>query len=238
MKLLENPLVLKYFGCGTESGSCNGPHVCIDMRARRVIEAMEQQIKKGEKFLWSFDDGKTWEEHIVTGAEDDKIFHPFNLRLPDRFQPPVEQKTCCTYSVTNMNNVEPGSVVEICQSCFAHITKPTEKKDCCYIRCGCDRACGECAANLAKQAEKAVLDKTKANEYLLPVPPEEEKCPDSWNLGHDRTDCPRCKPPLPKAVEENIEDVMKFHVCAMGQREYCNLRALLRELVDLARKEK
>ncbi len=80
MTLLNNELVLKYFG-GHDGKHIDG--MCDDLIALRVIQAMQEPIKKGEKYL-------IWDS-ITSFVKEDESFSTLgpgvvSLRLPDRFQ--------------------------------------------------------------------------------------------------------------------------------------------------------
>ena len=88
MNLLENELIKKYFGCykkdcqnrGDEEMACN------------VLHAMQEPIKKGDKFLFN-ERVDIWTEQ--TENCEDNYFHPFRLRLPDAFQEKKEESLPC-----------------------------------------------------------------------------------------------------------------------------------------------
>lgn len=80
MNILDNELVRKYF--------YEGDHYLM---TDRILEAMQQPIKKGDKYLNLFISGEIL-EHVSEYAFP--AFHSWALRLPDRFQPKdeVEEK--------------------------------------------------------------------------------------------------------------------------------------------------
>lgn len=80
--ILENELVRKYFGCNPE---LNYPHDCQALMALRVLTAMQEPIKKGERYLDVLRD-LTIDERV---AETDWGIglHMGYLRLPSQFQP-------------------------------------------------------------------------------------------------------------------------------------------------------
>lgn len=91
--LLGNELVKKYFGYKPgEIIPCNNPQTFYveERMAYRILQAMSEPIKKGEKYLLS-NRLKEVTEH--EGQIDYGTWHPVALRLPDRFQPPPEQKS-------------------------------------------------------------------------------------------------------------------------------------------------
>jgi hypothetical protein len=83
VSLLENELVRRFFGECEDHLGCNR-----DCMSRHILDAMQQPIKKGERYL--FHNGEKLTEFTVTGAEADEPFHPLLLRLPDKFQPKQE----------------------------------------------------------------------------------------------------------------------------------------------------
>lgn len=88
--ILGNPLVLKYF-C-VESGPD-----CKENMALRVLEATQEPVKIGQKYLYITSDNQ-WHEHTasVDSLDYSGSWHPGYLRLPQRFQPQTEGK-CETY---------------------------------------------------------------------------------------------------------------------------------------------
>ena len=84
MDLLDNPLIRKYFHVGCNDDPCYLAHNHDAMRASLVLCAMQEPIKKGERILViSSSDGSIREEDAVRDCD---YIHPFDLRLPDRFQ--------------------------------------------------------------------------------------------------------------------------------------------------------
>lgn len=108
MSLLENPLIRKYFWPQDwELTPCDDPRqFCVnDYVAGRILKAMEEPIKKGELTL------------SLATTDDDKVvanttwdcndgFHPYLLRLPDRFQA-VEKKGCQHEVIECVNCAKP-----------------------------------------------------------------------------------------------------------------------------------
>lgn len=88
MNILENSLVVKYFGCGCKAEKTN----CPERMAYRVLQAMQEPIRKGEKFLSLYADGTLNE--AMADKDDDKIWHSDLLRLPDQFQ--TEREPYCS----------------------------------------------------------------------------------------------------------------------------------------------
>lgn len=76
MNILNNSLVKKYFD---DCNSCEGHMNCI---ARRILEAMQVPIKKGERYLLIAHNGAI---EMKVGLEWPNL-HFDVLRLPDRFQ--------------------------------------------------------------------------------------------------------------------------------------------------------
>lgn len=88
--LLDNELVRKYFGCGPLTACCGNLDggMPVEHMSYRILRAMQQPIKKGERYLvgthqdtdmWGVVE-KTWEGTDIRG------WHTAYLRLPDRFQ--------------------------------------------------------------------------------------------------------------------------------------------------------
>ena len=99
MELVKDPVIVNYFsmsrclGEGSVIRCCTHPN-CI---ALRVLEAMTGAVEKGDKFIrW---DGleKTWTEEICMGNWNlvYSFYHPFYLRLPERFQ--ARKKIPCSH---------------------------------------------------------------------------------------------------------------------------------------------
>jgi hypothetical protein len=83
MNILDHELVKKYFGCSPE---LNYPHDCLEFRSKRVLDAMQQPIKKGERYL---EVNRMGCEFRIREKEcDGNIFgvHFYELRLPDAWQ--------------------------------------------------------------------------------------------------------------------------------------------------------
>ena len=93
--LLDNELVQRYFS-GKDDNS--DPLGSIDRRAYLVLQAMQEPIRKLERYLKVNDDGGSCYETNTT-AQSDGIdgFHPYQLRLPDRFQERREKCKCGSY---------------------------------------------------------------------------------------------------------------------------------------------
>lgn len=87
MTLLDNELVRKYF--------CRGlghfDHMFDSWAAQRILEAMQQPIRKGERYLGYFFNTEEWKVDDAPQNNNDP-FHPAMLRLPDAFQ--KQEKKC------------------------------------------------------------------------------------------------------------------------------------------------
>lgn len=86
MSILDNELVKTYFLKG--KCTCFGIWMECDHLAcasERVFAAMEQPIKKDERYMAVFRDSVI-KEAIWTNSSDIGGWHPYYLRLPDRFQ--------------------------------------------------------------------------------------------------------------------------------------------------------
>lgn len=115
MSILDNELVKKYFEC--ERGCvCKwrgiGDHMC-----RKIVIAMQQPIKKGERYLGLDMDGAVCERNIYPSSEN---LHPFSLRLPDQFQPKVTAEGTETKEMRYCKHI----VISGCSEC----DKPAETK--------------------------------------------------------------------------------------------------------------
>lgn len=90
--LLDDPKIKKYFGCDSNAGCKHWMGGgCKEAMALRVIEAMEQPIKNGEKFLVI--NGGTI--GLTDAGQDYPSPHWNALRLPDRFQPKAAKECGC-----------------------------------------------------------------------------------------------------------------------------------------------
>lgn len=85
--LLDNELVRKYFGCRAVCTEAHFINVGYDEHewcmSSRILESMQQPIKKGDRYLLANFDGSVSEE-IGGGLTD--YFHAYCLRLPSQFQ--------------------------------------------------------------------------------------------------------------------------------------------------------
>jgi hypothetical protein len=82
--ILDNELVRKYFAFDLEGKEYDQSSI-----AACVLHAMQEPIRKGERYLgWpSYTTVNQWTEQVCGEHEITPIdFHPFQLRLPDRFQ--------------------------------------------------------------------------------------------------------------------------------------------------------
>lgn len=160
--LLSHPLVLKYFGCGCAPLEPEWPkHTgsCYSWRARAVIEAMQEQIKKGERYLWVPAEVEPRIE--IAGNLNYDIterFHPYFLRLPSRFQSPASEKECCEYHSDRWRN--DTTVGEVIPWCGEHKTTAPIPK----CRCAMQDICSihpEMAENTNKPVSQPdVVEKT------------------------------------------------------------------------------
>lgn len=148
--LLDNELVRRYFGCDIVQGpfkcDSDGRH-CHEEWAYRVLLAMQEPIKKGERYLHSENAGKTWEEGQHGGAYWQlQPYHPFDLRLPSRFQ--AQGKKCDRFRSGN------GLY---CSNCGGfqhnHQPPPPEEKKCTHRQfCICMHRCKDCQLKPSEEA--------------------------------------------------------------------------------------
>ncbi len=85
MTILNNELVLKYFGSTHESCPPGCQYEHKDKLANRVLQAMQKPIAFPDKCLAIGDDGSVGEFECRKGSKY-IAFHSQLLRLPDRFQ--------------------------------------------------------------------------------------------------------------------------------------------------------
>lgn len=118
MSILENELVKKYFGCATAHYRDMktfklSPCYCL---ANHVLAAMETEIEKGDRLLTL---GEIWEKNIWSGNTT-LGFHPYHLRLPDRFQ----AKECvCDYASCPNHQKNPNLTEEMIDEQVSFIIK-------------------------------------------------------------------------------------------------------------------
>lgn len=107
MNLLENELVKKYFGNRHEScpPGCNYGHE--EKMAYRILAAMQEPIKKGERYLFIQNyevpgsNSSGYQEILeIESGYDYNIFHPLFLRLPSGFQTPEKEE--CDHPFKNL----------------------------------------------------------------------------------------------------------------------------------------
>lgn len=90
MDILDNELVQRYWGHKNCDRAAHNPDLCRAYMAWRVLRAMQEPIRNGERYL--FGDGSSWQEKIRIDENEDFSYHPMMLRLPDKFQP--AKKAC------------------------------------------------------------------------------------------------------------------------------------------------
>lgn len=95
MDVLDNELVQKYFKCDNSIG-CLCAQWPVQSMSWHILEAMQEPTNAGDRMLYLNSDtlGGMWIEETIATANV-LYFHPFTLRLPDRFQKkvdPVEEK--------------------------------------------------------------------------------------------------------------------------------------------------
>lgn len=99
--ILDNERVWKYFGSGNQ-----------DSRgvAYEILRAMQEPIRKGERYLLHRQIPDMYGEAVYEGEEilSVKGFHPFALRLPDKFQ--TAGCNCGCHDPGNTNDGQYGQV--------------------------------------------------------------------------------------------------------------------------------
>ena len=159
---LQNEPIRKYFSpdddpdvkCCCVIGSKCRYH--SETLAYNILTAMQETIKKGDKFL-SLDSFGSASVITHTGSLPDVPFHPFALRLPDRFQG-TEKKAC--------NN----------SSCAVHHPKP-KLTLCSDTGCGCHGYSDRCGCCCHKPAPVEGVERVMGiNETVSgPVQPSERR---------------------------------------------------------------
>lgn len=123
MDLLENELVLKYFGCRVLCSEAHFTNMAYDEHERcistRVLQSMQEPIKKGERFINCHGpngNGQTSESVNETGQwyGYQEPWHPYYLRLPDRFQ-----KQECVHCFCRIKR----------KCCYCEEAKPSPEKE-------------------------------------------------------------------------------------------------------------
>jgi hypothetical protein len=129
MNLLDNELIKKYFGSRHEScpPECNYGHE--EKMASRILAAMEEPIKNGDKYLDIHD-----LSNVKKAAFDLGGLHTETLKLPSRFQTPDKKE--CDHPFANLLFQASGILCCLCaeivkRSCQdkpAPTPDPVEKK--------------------------------------------------------------------------------------------------------------
>jgi hypothetical protein len=228
--ILDNELVRKYFG---EDNKFFHEDIAV-----RVLRAMQEPIRKGERVLEFFVEPERWKDAIyVYDGVSLNQFHPMFMRLPDRFQT-AEKKECkCT-----CHNVLKHKFHEYCDQPMPPNSNPPPAP-----LCDCVSGLGQPHPthapekhfdDFAKHSEKKC-----ACENLLCINGEWHKKPSDAGrcecykvcIGHDHEKCialENCKCKChdsEKAVEAKIKEIMLTEDLEASQ---------LRELVEIVRKEK
>lgn len=101
MTILDNELVRKYFGCRAVCTEAHFINVGYDEHERcmsfRILAAMQQPIRKGERYLWWFSDKVEEKISDVDSLGCDETAHPHCLRLPDAHQKQDSKCHCPNY---------------------------------------------------------------------------------------------------------------------------------------------
>jgi len=85
MNILDNETVRKYFGCHPQHNHWGEFGAkCRNEQAMAILEAMHQPLRKGERYLNQAN--RTDWILIEDCPKDINDWHPFALRLPDKFQ--------------------------------------------------------------------------------------------------------------------------------------------------------
>lgn len=121
MNILDNALVLKYFGWEYPCGHANGPTgmriYCDACLSLNVLLAMQEPIQKGERILEWCQVGV--QETIA--SYDMEEYHPINLRLPTRFQ--AQEKK-------DVEVWEKWDTCGICKQAVSHTCHPPPSENC------------------------------------------------------------------------------------------------------------
>lgn len=143
----ENELVRKYFDCnGCDSAQSNKEHWRNGHMAERILRAMQEPIKNGDRYLNIYSGGI--EECIWTNTIVIDELHLDQLRLPDRFQT-GQEKFCC-----DLHRHVPGVSEYPCV-----MKKPPSTVGCsclCHLSQGWQSSCPNCRDRHQKQKCKDV----------------------------------------------------------------------------------
>lgn len=93
MNILDHELVRKYFaGCDHASDSFNSGCLCRLNYAAKILRAMQQPIREGDRMLRVASTGFV-DDQTAGGLIDDPLHFEY-LRLPDRFQKVGKKEHC------------------------------------------------------------------------------------------------------------------------------------------------
>lgn len=229
--ILENELVKKYFGSCEHGAYLEKGCLCRLSFAENVINAMQEKIKKGERYL--FIEREAYFD-VLEGNRDGiscdlDNFHPIYLRLPDRFQPP-ERKSCEAHVL--------GVYCLYCDFKNPGAIKPPSTAGCDHS--GLKRYCGDaiycetCKFDISKEMAKCTL----------PVPHDGPcKKPDPAKCECENLICDYCveKGGGPKKSETAKGDAVEAQIMLIKKNWWCKntdeLDSVLRKLVAFARNE-
>jgi len=135
MSLLDNELVKRYFGCPWHNHKDDKACGSQESTALRILKAMEEPIRSGDRLLVYSEEGQEWIEDFAFKNAAYYPVHLMILRLPDQFQP---KKECqCNMNCAECHMQRPDPVEEKIQSiwrntlhgkdlCLAHLRELVE----------------------------------------------------------------------------------------------------------------
>lgn len=224
--ILDNALIRKYFGCGKDKGNLHnhGMYLECDMEmAKHVLTAMQEPIRKGERYLFLWRDKGYIDDDRASG--DILGWHVDSLRLPDRFQEAGKKECLNKYC-----------------GCPCHPDKtqpPPEPCSCWEMYHGkmiCPCHCHE--TNIPKCLCGWVQGHGGVCMGIKPASP--EKCELHQNISNATTNFPcSCKPG--DAVEAKIKEIIDFVVIIGKDPSYTRINRVndwLCEQVRLVREKK
>lgn len=247
MDLLDQPLIKKYFGSGKCPGIgsyvyCSDHSTCTTYR---ILAAMTEPIKSGERYLNIKMDNDGWFE-LEAKSPFGVGLHAYQLRLPDAHQ------KCCEYNKGNHGNTRSGAVIQMCDACavsFQH--QPNAECDHSGLKryCGKDVYCEACKREISAVLAECCLSVPHDGPCKKPEPKAEKYClchedhPQMARCNY-KCRCVACDCGKKPDQVEYIEQFLCWFMDDIGKRNpngvqwaYGQVKDKLEELVELARQK-